>query len=123
MFHFPLYNPNYYSPRFKKTFLQGPSSNFSKGFNNLYNINSSNFKNTYFSQNISKKKVNDEPKIINLSNENNSKKNEEQNYFLELFGIKLYFDDILIISIILFLYQEGIKDDELFMCLILLLLV
>ena len=43
-------------------------------------------------------------------------------YFFELFGLKLYFDDILLICLIFFLYQEGVKDDELFISLILLLL-
>ena len=40
----------------------------------------------------------------------------------ELFGIKLYFDDILLISLIFFLYNEGVKDESLFIALILLLL-
>lgn len=40
----------------------------------------------------------------------------------ELFGIKLFFDDILIISLIFFLYNEGVKDQSLFISLILLLL-
>ena len=40
----------------------------------------------------------------------------------EIFGIKLYFDDILLISLIFFLYNEGVKDESLFIALILLLL-
>ena len=40
----------------------------------------------------------------------------------EFFGIKLFFDDILIISLIFFLYNEGVKDQNLFIALILLLL-
>ena len=44
------------------------------------------------------------------------------NYFFELFGLKLYFDDIIIMSLLFFLYSEGVKDDELFISLILLLL-
>lgn len=40
----------------------------------------------------------------------------------ELFGVKLFFDDILIISLIFFLYNEGVKDQSLFISLILLLL-
>ena len=42
--------------------------------------------------------------------------------FFEIFGLKLYFDDILIICLIFFLYQEGVHDDYLFMALISLLL-
>ena len=40
----------------------------------------------------------------------------------EIFGLKVYLDDLLIICILLFLYQEGIQDEYLFICLILLLL-
>ena len=56
----------------------------------------------------------------------NSKKNDSHtnydNYFFEIFGLKLFFDDVLLICIIFFLYQEGVKDNELFISLILLLL-
>ena len=37
-------------------------------------------------------------------------------------GITLYFDDILIICLLFFLYSEGVKDEMLFISLILLLL-
>ncbi len=40
----------------------------------------------------------------------------------EIFGIKLYFDDILLIALIFFLYNEGVEDNFLFISLILLLL-
>ena len=42
--------------------------------------------------------------------------------YIEVFGIKLYFDDLLLICLIFFLYTEGVKDYYLFICLILLLL-
>lgn len=53
---------------------------------------------------------------------NFDKKNPDNSYFFELFGLKLYFDDILLISLIFFLYNEGVKDEGLFIALILLLL-
>lgn len=40
----------------------------------------------------------------------------------EIFGIKLYFDDLLLICLIFFLYNEGVKDSFLFIALILLLI-
>ena len=40
----------------------------------------------------------------------------------ELFGIKLYFDDVLILSLIFFLYKEDVKDEGLFLALVLLLI-
>lgn len=51
---------------------------------------------------------------------NNSKYDET--IMFELFGIKLHQDDILLICLIFFLYNEGIKDEFLFVALILLLL-
>ncbi len=50
----------------------------------------------------------------------------EDSYFsdeyFEIFGLKLHFDDILIICILFFLYQEDVKDTYLYISLILLLL-
>ena len=40
----------------------------------------------------------------------------------EILGIKLYFDDLLLICLIFFLYTEGVQDQILFIALILLLL-
>jgi hypothetical protein len=40
----------------------------------------------------------------------------------QFFGITLYFDDILLICLLIFLYNEGVKDQFLFISLILLLL-
>lgn len=57
----------------------------------------------------------------NTCSTNASSKTENLEYF-EIFGIKLFFDDILLICLIFFLYSEGIKDQYLFIALILLLL-
>ena len=59
-----------------------------------------------------------------LEGSKTSSKDEEVygDTFFEIFGLKLYFDDVLIICLIWFLYQEGVKDEFLFMALILLLL-
>ena len=48
-------------------------------------------------------------------------KNPEDTYF-EILGIKLHYDDILILCLIFFLYKEGIHDEYLFVALIMLLL-
>ena len=40
----------------------------------------------------------------------------------EIFGLKLFFDDVLIISLIFFLYNEGVRDNLLFVSLVLILL-
>ena len=48
--------------------------------------------------------------------------NDVEQPLLEIMGLKLYLDDIIIIGILFFLYNEGVKDDILFISLILLLL-
>jgi len=62
----------------------------------------------------------------NTNTDTNLKKHPEikkdNNEVFEIFGIKLHFDDILLICLIFFLYSEGVKDDYLFISLILLLL-
>lgn len=65
----------------------------------------------------------------NLHSEKIESKNDTQfdnidnePYLFDLFGLKLYFDDILLVCLIFFLYNEGVKDEGLFFALILLLL-
>ena len=50
-----------------------------------------------------------------------SENKQSSESFFEVFGLKLYFDDILIICLLFFLYIEKVQDEELFICLILLL--
>jgi len=42
--------------------------------------------------------------------------------FLEFMGISLYFDDVLILCLLFFLFQEGVEDMFLYMALCLLLM-
>ena len=42
--------------------------------------------------------------------------------WLDLFGIKLFFDDVLILSLLFFLYKEEVKDEGLFLALVMLLI-
>ena len=115
-FRFPFfYNTNYYNS------LGGYGINSFAPKNSLNsNIkDSSNSDNNISLQNNNvtyKTKSNKE-----LPKKNNSKSNTD-NYFFELFGLKLYFDDVLLICLIFFLYDEGVRDNELFISLILLLL-
>lgn len=43
-------------------------------------------------------------------------------FLFELFGLKIYLDDALLVCLLFFLYQENVKDESLFLVLILLLL-
>ena len=57
--------------------------------------------------------------------EKSSRYNNSSNFnepIIEIFGIKLYLDDLIILSILFFLYKEGVQDELLFISLILLLL-
>ena len=56
-----------------------------------------------------------------IKTQSNNKKISDQVWF-DLFGIKLYFDDVLILSLLFFLYKEEVKDEGLFLALVLLLI-
>ena len=47
---------------------------------------------------------------------------KEEKAIFEILGIKLYFDDLLLLCLIFFLYTEGVQDQYLLIALILLLL-
>lgn len=68
-----------------------------------------------------------ENKKINYKKDSkiNSEKREylsDNSQVFNILGITLHFDDILIICLLFFLYSEGVKDEMLFIALILLLL-
>lgn len=114
-FRFPFmpFGYNHYNYYNKKNF---------NSFPNLYTNSHSTF-NTSFGQNINNISEN----IINTTQNKTepSKENcsfEDSEYFFEIFGIRLHFDDVLIICILFFLYTEEVRDYELFLCLILLLI-
>ena len=68
--------------------------------------------------------TNDAPrqKNCNSTNKEEPPSIDEDSPVFQIFGINLYFDDILLVCLIFFLYQEGVKDESLFIALILLLL-
>ena len=87
------------------------------------------YQNPYHSRNLSTPAHSHAPVIQNkyqnpsCVKEEKNKSNKNTNDFLfDLFGLKIYNDDILLISLLYFLYSEGVKDDSLFIVLILLLL-
>lgn len=69
-------------------------------------------------QTTSRPKV--ETKQVKKSNDASHKLTDDP--LFEIFGIKLYSDDILLLCLIFFLYTEGVQDQYLFIALILLLL-
>ena len=122
IFRYPFFYNNYYGNYYNRPYpakqnsLPNPTDN--SNYQNFLH-NNSNRKHNESSNNYNSLNTEDD----NLSKKNNSKKSDSNSdYFFEIFGLKLYFDDILLICLIFFLYQEGVKDDELFISLILLLL-
>ena len=95
----PNYRNNYYSPQYTKSFVN----------------------NNYKPQNILDNNIK-ETKKEDSKKEAETRFSESSECLFEIFGLKLYFDDVLIMCLLYFLYTEGVQDQELFICLILLLL-
>lgn len=73
---------------------------------------------------------NNSSKNSTVSNKNNSSKckedkkvdNKSDDTLFEIFGLKLHSDDVLLMGLLFFLYNEKVDDQYLFIALILLLL-
>lgn len=91
---------------------------------------SPNYTSNNFPNSMDRFSTQNEQKIDSFSNssktsgqkENRFKSNVNETVWLDLFGIKLYFDDVLIMSLLYFLYEEEVKDEGLFLSLVLLLI-
>ena len=108
---FPRYSripPNYYYGKPNINFKNRPSAYSPKDF--LDNSCSNNVK-----------KENKQTNNV-CSDFANDKSSNEYEQFINIFGFKLYFDDILILLILFFLYQEEVKDSYLYIILIMLLI-
>lgn len=116
---------NYYQPR--------NYSNFKKNYNNIDNSNNITL-DSFDRKNDKNEKKEDCPQFSQ-----NEKKSSKYNSFgpfhfsnplfsdleepiVEILGIKLYLDDIIILGLLFFLYKENVQDELLFLSLILLLL-
>lgn len=79
---------------------------------------SSFYKNNKTSHSPKKTTPNSNKQDIHKKEEKNST-NEEN--CINILGIKLYFDDLIILFLLFILYKEKVKDNELMICLLLLL--
>ncbi len=128
---FPL-RPPFFGYPFNNFYLNAKKNTYSSY--NMYNKNftidsnqsqgsvghtciSNDIDNIRASKSMGSSSKSDEPR-----KEKDSSNEPFDDYFFEIFGLKLYFDDVLIICLLFFLYQEGVNDQELFISLILLLL-
>ena len=100
--HLPFNFPYFYNKKYP----------YYQNSRNMCDQNSA-IKNSSHNNNVSKKAEN---------SENFKSSSESSDYFFEIFGLKLHFDDVLIMCILFFLYKEDVHDEELFLCLILILL-
>lgn len=79
----------------------------------------------YYKNSIRKpKKINTTKADFKKDSDNctKSSNNTDSSACINILGIKLYVDDLIILFIIFILYKEKIKDNELIICLLLLLL-
>ena len=113
--------PNFYSQNSKQTTNGQNNSEFS---NSLISYNNE----EYEIKNKHKKEENEHKSKTSRYNscgpinfQNPFSVNSEEPV-LEFLGIKLYLDHIIILGLLFFLYNEGVKDEMLFLSLILLLL-
>lgn len=104
MFRFPYYGYPY---------------NYYKYYNHYNNLN----------QQIAKSEIDNSEKkesITNsetISNTNNYKRSSiSDQAIFEIMGIKLYLDDLIILGVLYFLYEQNVKDEMLYIILFLLLI-
>lgn len=104
MFRFPYYGYPY---------------NYYKYYNHYNNLNQQIAKSEIDNSEKKESITNSEP----ISNTNNSKhsSNSDQAIF-EIMGIKLYLDDLIILGVLYFLYEQNVKDEMLYIILFLLLI-
>lgn len=95
-----------------------PSYRKTSNFSNTVNHSNYDTKN----EKTSSKKINSSSGFSFLNNFLHQEDRGDDEECFEIFGLKLYYDDILLICLIFFLYQEDVKDQNLFIALILLLL-
>lgn len=110
MFNFPFLSYPYNYPYYR--------------YYNRYNPNIKNVTNNNQLQNQEeneeeKDSITNSKKISNTIS-TRSYSNSDQAIF-EIFGIKLYLDDLIIIGLLFFLYQQNVNDEMLYMILFLLL--
>lgn len=127
MLPYPFFGTSYYRRPYPYYSYRKPSHNENKNFD--YNERKPCFPsvsakqeqgNLGCSSNVSKNKDFRTNNINNSNNVENFQSDDEECF--EIFGLKLHFDDLLIIALLFFLYQEDVKDTYLYIALILLFL-
>lgn len=100
MFRFPFWSYPYYYNHY------------------MYNLPNGNFVNTPSNKNTS---IATNTNISDNTSTSRSSTSKEESPIFEFLGIKLYLDDIIILCLLFFLYQEKVHDEMLYIILFLLL--
>ena len=120
-FQYP-YNNRYY-PRYNynnENYMHN-SNNINSEKKDTSHTNENDIKNDYSNEETQKNKSSRYTGFGPIHFQNPFELDSEQPV-LEILGISLYLDDLIILGLLFFLYKEGVKDDMLFLSLILLLL-
>lgn len=97
MFRFPYFGYPYNYPYYRYQYVQPKTNKEEEKKNSITNSNE-------------------------ISNTINSRSfSETDQAIFEIFGIKLYLDDLIILGLLFFLYQQNVNDEMLYMILLLLL--
>lgn len=140
MYSYPFYSfprfkryPPYYGSsltRLREPFIPPiPREEFSKNLRSSQKGHKQNLNSISHEENIYRTKGNTKNGIPHNTKNNschdtieNTKNENDEDVLFEIFGLKLFYDDVLLICLIFFLYQEGVEDQYLFVALVLLLL-
>ncbi len=108
----PFFRPTY--PNFRSNY----------GFKNTMNTNYNIGKSPYFPNNFSNSdfKSDCSNNDFNSGDSSSIDRHEEYDNFFNILGFKLYFDDLLILAVLFFLYKEDVEDTYLYIILVILLL-
>ena len=128
MFNFPYFGYTYHNPYYK--YYRSPN-NYVNIQKNAYTseLTETSEENSTTSQNsIDNKAIYKEENFENYYKENVQRacnsfdnNNESDKPIFELFGIKLYSDDLIILAVLFLLYEQNVKDEMLYIILFLLL--
>lgn len=112
MFRFPFYGYPYNYPYYR----------YYNKYNNTSNLYPESTPQVQAQENKSESK---KDSVINSNEFNNTTSSKfssnPEDAIFEIFGIKLYLDDLIILGILFFLYQQNVNDQMLYIILFLLL--
>lgn len=120
MYNFPFY-PHFPTKSYRSYPQSANMSSGSKDYGRNYRKSTAN---SNKNKNVNSKGITRDLESTNFSKykDESKKSNVDKENYLEILGIKLYSDDILLLCLIFFLYKEGVQDEYLFISLIMLLL-